>query len=106
MFCYLLAPASNNNDLNDDEAFHTVLQPALRKLKMCESNERLAVLALAVWKAQCVVDMPKDDVKDAYLAAMEWARKGWKSRKQEQRNANAIDTVVLAVKPFLFDSNA
>jgi hypothetical protein len=67
-------------------------------LKTCLQNERLTLLALAVWKAQCLRQMPAVDDFDA---AQDWMRYGWKACKPHQRASNAMDIIILAVRSFL-----
>lgn len=81
----------------DRRMFGSSLSPILAKIGTLEQHERLLLLALTVWKGQCIVNMDAA----SYLVGQEWARSGWKSRKDEHRTSNAIAIVVLAVRPFV-----
>jgi DNA-binding transcriptional ArsR family regulator len=64
-----------------------------------ENMERLTLLHLAVWKAQCLVNMP--DSYNSFFAAQEWMANGWKASKAHGRKSGAMHTVVSLVLPFL-----
>jgi hypothetical protein len=61
--------------------------------------EPQALLELAVWKSECIKQMPKDKVD--FLGAQQWIYSGWKALKKEHRDSNAISIVVSMVRPFL-----
>lgn len=112
MLCYLVAPVDTNKDEKDDEANTTILQPALKKLKRCEFVEGVTALALAVWKAQCLNNIPVRalDCTGGLVAVQEylqkWEKSGWKTIKEKHRNTNAMRIIVSAVLPFLSRDNA
>jgi hypothetical protein len=75
-----------------------LLEVPLKRLRTCLANERLSLLALAVWKGKCWRQMSAAVDLDA---ALEWMRSGWKACKVAQYDSNAMDIVVRAVQPFL-----
>jgi hypothetical protein len=75
------------------------LVTVVTKLHDYEYAERLALIKLAVWKAECLKKMPA--VGDDVVMADRWFTVGWKKYKTEQRNASAVVIVVSAVAPFL-----
>jgi hypothetical protein len=102
----LIAPASQNNNEREDDSSQVELEAVLQKLTLYEYKERLVLLALAVWKAQCIASMPAMTGTIAYFVAAErmqhWATVGWKTVKAEHRDANnAMNIIVKAVRPFL-----
>jgi hypothetical protein len=60
--------------------------------------ERQVSIALAVWKSQCLLDMPKGL---GYIASQQWAKSGWKSFKMDKRRSSAVPIVLDLVRPFL-----
>jgi hypothetical protein len=88
---YLIAPAANGRWGEDD-----LRDRPLKKLKACFQNEVLLLLALAVWKAQCLQQMPPDDT-----AAQDWIQSRWKSYKAQESRSNAAEIIVTSVRPFL-----
>jgi hypothetical protein len=72
------------------------LDRPLKKMKACFQTESLVLLALAVWKAQCLKQMPTSDT-----AAQDWIQSGWKSCKAQQPYSNAMEIIVTSVRPFL-----
>jgi hypothetical protein len=68
-------------------------------LEKYENMERLAVLHLAVWKAECLSQMPA--VVYTLSSAQEWMTKGWKDCKAEHGKSGAMHTIVSLVLPFL-----
>jgi hypothetical protein len=64
-----------------------------------EYLEPQALLALAVWKAECIQQMPLDGID--FFRAQHWISSGWKALKKEHRNSNAMTIVVSSVRPFL-----
>jgi hypothetical protein len=90
LYRYLAAPYTSVDELE-------LLERPVTRLKTCLQNERLVLLALAVWKAQCLRQMPVGD----FDAAQNWMRCGWKACKPLQRASNAMDIIILAVRSFL-----
>jgi hypothetical protein len=88
---YLIAPAADNE--RDENG---LLDRPLKKLKACFQSEALMLLALAVWKAQCLQQMPPNDE-----AARDWIQSGWKSSKAQQSHSNAMEIILTSVRPFL-----
>jgi hypothetical protein len=64
-----------------------------------EYLEPQALLALAVWKAECIKQMPLEGI-DCFRA-QHWISAGWKALKKEHCDSNAMSIVVLSVRPFL-----
>jgi hypothetical protein len=64
---------------------------------MFEHSERLVLLRLAVWKADCHLQLPEMTRGNLVLAVMEWGKEGWKSVKEERRLSNAMTIVASAV---------
>jgi hypothetical protein len=64
-----------------------------------EYLEPQAMLALAVWKAECLKQMPIHGID--FFRAERWIASGWKALKKEHRDSNAIAIIVLSVRPFL-----
>jgi hypothetical protein len=94
-FHYLMnSPAATAQE--EEERF----ERPIKKMRLCLATERLILVGLAVWKAQCVWHMPP--VTD-YAAAQEWMRHGWKNVKVAQRDSNAMSIVLSAVRPFLYE---
>jgi hypothetical protein len=60
-------------------------------------REFLIPLELAIWKSQCLQDMPPE--RECYLS---WATMGWKDNKAQQWDSNARAIIVSLVQPFLF----
>jgi hypothetical protein len=90
---YLIEPPAASAEV-EEEWFE---QP-VKKMRLCLSTEQLFLIGLAVWKAQCVWNMPP--VTD-YATAQEWIRLGWKSSKETLRDSNAMTIVTSSVRPFL-----
>jgi hypothetical protein len=107
LFRYLTAPASSDECDDDSEAQRAELEPAMKMLDQYEYNERLVVLALAVWRAQCLESLSalSANGQTGWTAVLEylmqWSQSGWKAHKAEHRNSSAMDIVVRAVLPFL-----
>jgi hypothetical protein len=59
-------------------------------------RELLIPLQLAIWKSQCLQDMPQ--VHGGYLS---WTTSGWKANKAKQWDSNARAIIALLVQPFL-----
>jgi hypothetical protein len=89
MFRYLVA----DNSRTATEEIEALERP-LRKLRMFEHSERLVLLRLAVWKAECLLQLPEMTCGNMVLAVMEWGKEGWKSVKEERRLSNAMNIVV------------
>ena len=77
---------------NHAEQVHTLLA----KLEKLEAT---ALLKLAIWKAQCQMDMPKN--MTTFLDFVHWQKFGWNGKKEAHRNAAAIDIISSCVKAFL-----
>jgi hypothetical protein len=75
--------------MNPEDSGRTTLH-ALSKFEYCE---RLALLQLAVWKAECIQLVPR--TKDSLSCKL------WMQHKSEQTESNAMAIVVEAVRPFL-----
>jgi hypothetical protein len=71
---------------------------AEKLLHKYENMERLSILHLAVWKAECLAQMP---AVNTFFAAQEWMTIGWKGRKPKHCQSGAMHTVVSLVLPFL-----
>jgi hypothetical protein len=74
------------------------LQLAIQQLQCVEHWERQVVLALAVWKSQCLLEMPKGL---GYSESQQWVRSSWKAFKEEKKTTNAVAIVLEQVRPFL-----
>jgi hypothetical protein len=103
LFRYLTTCANdimNQGDIIVDGDGYDMLDQSLKRLKLYECEEGLILLALAVWKAQCVHHMPENA---DYLSSQQWARSEWKARKAELRDSAsmAISIIVAAVRPFV-----
>jgi hypothetical protein len=81
--------------LNDKD---NKLETTLIQLRRYECWERLVLVGLAVWKAQCLWQMPDDC---DYFASEEWIASDWKICKAAQRESSAMDVIVKCVRPFL-----
>jgi hypothetical protein len=104
LYKYLMGPAVSDAHEEKEETNESAqLYPPLKKLRLCLQNERLVLLALAVWKAKCVQEMPTATMD--YFAAHEWMQSGWKSAKEAQCHSNAMAVITSAVKPFLKDES-
>jgi hypothetical protein len=78
---------------------HLLLDVPLRTLESYNALQCLVMLDLAVWKGQCLQQMPI--VTDVFTAHR-WFTSGWKIHKAEQRQSNsAMSTIVALVRPFL-----
>jgi hypothetical protein len=91
LYRYLIAPAASHSWCEFDS-----LDRPLKKMKACFQTEALVLLALAVWKAQCLKQMPPSDTD-----AQDWIQSGWKSCKAQQPYSNAMEIIVTNVRPFL-----
>jgi hypothetical protein len=60
-------------------------------------RELLIPLQLAVWKSQCLMDMPPE--RECYLS---WVTSGWRVNKAKQWDSNARATIASLVQHFLF----
>jgi hypothetical protein len=70
----------------------------LLHLRRHHYSERLALIGLAAWKAQCLCQVPNSG---QYLAYAQWIASGWKTCKASQRDSNAMNVIVQCVTPFL-----
>jgi hypothetical protein len=64
----------------------------LQKLKRYEHLERISLVEQAVWRAVCQMT-PKSPKNDT-LFWRRWLVEGWKERKEELRNCNAIPIIL------------
>jgi hypothetical protein len=92
LFCYVFAGTDNVN--LDKE----LLRQTLSNWRRLEYSERLALVGLAAWKAQCLWQMPDSC---PYLEYAQWIDSGWKTCKRMQRHSNAMNIIVSSVRPFL-----
>jgi hypothetical protein len=76
------------------------LERPLKKLKMFEHCERLVILRLAVWRAECQRQMP-ETTHGNVVACLDWIKAGWKDMKKGQQSSNAMNIVATAVRSFL-----
>jgi hypothetical protein len=67
-------------------------------LQAFEHAERLTLLWLAVWKAECLQQIPV--ISDLYTA-QKWFASEWKQQKSNQRQSHAMSTIVSLVCPFV-----
>jgi hypothetical protein len=73
------------------------LKRVIKIMTWYEQRELLIPLQLAIWKSQCLVDLPP--VLGCYIF---WATTGWKANKGKQWDSNARAIIVSLVEPFLF----
>jgi hypothetical protein len=76
-----------------------ILAAAMTILRKYEYLEPLALLELAVWKAECLKQMPS--IHHGIFRAQQWIASGWKAHKTEQRSSNAMSIIIALVQPFL-----
>jgi hypothetical protein len=98
LYRYLVVPNQTDMDMSAPEEFELLERPT-KKLKTCLQNERLTLLGLAVWKAECIRQVPS--VVMDYYTIQQWMSSGWKACKPEQRASNAMPIIVSAVRSFL-----
>jgi hypothetical protein len=91
MFHYVFGPST------DVHADNELLRHTLLQLRQHHNLERLALIGLATWKAQCLCQVP---VSGYYLTYAQWVASGWKTCKTSQRDSNAMNVIVKCVKPF------
>jgi hypothetical protein len=96
LFRYLVAPVQSL-PIND-RTERDLLEQALMPLRSYEYWNHSAILACAVWKAQCLLQMPEDG---GLLASQDWVKRGWRTCQSEHRSSTAMSTIVSAVRPFL-----
>jgi hypothetical protein len=72
---------------------------AAELLSKYENMQRLSLLYLAVWKEECLAQMPA--IVHTIASARQWMATGWKGRKAEQRNSSAMNIIASLVQPFL-----
>jgi hypothetical protein len=77
---------------------HKGTDAPLEMLRKFGHWERQVIVALAVWKSQCLLEMPKGL---GYAASQQWFRSGWKALKMEKRLSRAVPIVLDLVRPFL-----
>jgi hypothetical protein len=95
LYHYLFDPS---NSSCDEDKERQLLDESLCKIRRYMHQERLVLLRLAAWKAQCLGQMPGNL---DYLSSAQWASVDWKMCKVEQRECNAIGVIVGAIRPFL-----
>jgi hypothetical protein len=71
---------------------------AVGNLVIFEHAERLTLLWLAVWKAECLQQFP---VISDLFTAQKWFASEWKKQKLAQRQSRAMNTIVSLVSPFV-----
>jgi hypothetical protein len=71
---------------------------AAELLSKYENAERLSLLYLAVWKEECLAQMP---AVHTIASARQWMTAGWKEHKAEQRSSSAMNVVASLIQPFL-----
>jgi hypothetical protein len=72
---------------------------AAELLSKYENMQRLSLLYLAVWKEECLAQMPA--IVHTIASARQWMTTGWKEHKAEQRNSSAMNVIASLVQPFL-----
>jgi hypothetical protein len=92
LFRFVFCPAT------DVHADNELLRQTLLNLRRHHCSERLALVGLAAWKAQCLCQVPDSG---HYLTYAQWIASGWKTCKASQRDSNAMNVIVTSVKPFL-----
>jgi hypothetical protein len=92
---FLSHMTSNLDSTNRQQPLFT---RAMQTLVKYERLERLALLELAIWKAECLNRMP--DIKDDYSKAVSWMKSGWKTLKEELRGSSAIAIIISLVLPY------
>jgi hypothetical protein len=94
IYRYLTTSPLSNVDDNSTAYLHRLRNRVDTKLM----NEGLVILELAVWRAQCILQLPKN--ADC-LTAMQWTNAGWKASKAAQQVSAAMRTIVKNVALFL-----
>jgi hypothetical protein len=94
--CFRLIKTAS--DRPSGSSLSSLLGKARKLLNKYENMERLSILYLAVWKEECLAQMP---AMYTVSSAREWFAAGWKEHKVEQSNSNAMAVVVRMVQPFL-----
>jgi hypothetical protein len=74
-----------------------------KALSFCYSKERLGALELGIWKAMCLVQIPRSAVTDLYMW-IAWCRLGWKIHKDGVRYGSSLAIVMSSVVPFVDQS--
>jgi hypothetical protein len=74
------------------------LDEVVCNLQAFEHAERLTLLWLAVWKAECLQQIP---VISDLFTAQKWFASEWKQQKSNQRQSHAMSTIVSLVCPFV-----
>jgi hypothetical protein len=74
-------------------------------VKTCLQYERLVLVGIAVWKAQCQGDevfaFKQLNVFETHLSFVESMISGWKTNKAKHHKSNAIGIIQKLVRPFL-----
>ena len=73
---------------------------AIELLEKYELMEQVSLLELTIWKTCCQMSKPSGRTGDSFDYHC-WLSSGWKQRKEEMRNSNAIAIVITHVFPFL-----
>jgi hypothetical protein len=73
------------------------LNQVVCNLQAFEHAERLTLLWLAVWKSECLQQIP---VISDLFTAQKWFASEWKQQKSNQRQSHAMSTIVSLVCPF------
>jgi hypothetical protein len=88
MFGYNPPPLSPMDLISESDHF----------IQKFEHSYRLELLELAVWKVECLRQMPLG--ADLYTSHS-WFVSGWKRIKMEQLHSTAMSTIASCVAPFL-----
>jgi hypothetical protein len=80
---------------NQEQTFEV----AMKMLSKYENLEPLVLLELAVWRAECLKQMPS--ISDDFFQAEQWLSGGWKVLKKVQQNSNSMGIILSLVQPFL-----
>jgi hypothetical protein len=70
-------------------------------LERCEAIERAALANLVVWKAMCIMSVPRDMTFPTVLDCHAWTQSGWKLQKAEMRECNSVKAIVSMVSFYL-----
>jgi hypothetical protein len=97
-----LLEASSSTNYSEQFLVNQMCQRVATSLQ----RERLVILSLAVWKAQCqereVGEVPVvRSYRDMLPLIEEWLSSGWKEHKSEHRGSNAANIILHRVRPFI-----
>jgi hypothetical protein len=87
LFRYLITPP-----------YHVFLHTASEDMEKYEYLEHLSLVSLAVWKAECLWQMP---LGLNYYEAQRYIKDDWKNKKVDLHESNARSVVVAAMRSFL-----